>query len=224
MTVADDVDPVEKLVREKLGEVSAWDEPVGYPDSLALCAIDAVYSLRSHYTAAIHVLDRYRTYRREQGGDPETDGASELLAAIREAGGAASAAGGLFENRATAPGTRGRRLKSESLAEAVDQLRDNGVETAADLRSADHLEGRRAWQVKGLGPVSWDYLLMLSCVQGVKADTMVRRFVSAAVGENGLVSKDRAERAVKAAAGRLGSSQRALDHAIWLYQRKTRSS
>ena len=221
MTIAGDVDAVEKLVRDKLGEPSLWVEPDGYRDSLALCAIDSVYSLQSHYTATIHVLDRYRTHRREQGGDPNKDGAPELLAAIQHVGGPAAAADDLFRNRANAPGTK--RLKSESLVEAVGRLLDIGVETTAHLRSADTSDARRAWRVKGLGAVSWDYLLMLAGVQGVKADTRVRNFVTTAVGESDVVSKERAERAAKAAAQRLGSTQRALDHAIWQYQRTVRS-
>lgn len=227
MTAASDTDAVEKLVRETLGDPASWQEPAGYPDSLALCAIDSVYSLQSRYSATVRVLDRYRAYRREQGGDPNTDGASELLAAIEAAGGPAAAADLLFGNRAKAPGTRGSRLKSESLAEAVGRLRDIGVETAADLRAAaksDVKPAERAWRVKGLGIVSFDYLLMLSGAQGVKADTMVRRFVTRAVEESGLVSKERAERAVKGAAQSFGSTQRALDHAIWLYQRTARAS
>ena len=224
MTVASDVDAVVKLVRETLGDSSAWEEPAGYPDSLALCAIDSVYSLQSRYSAVVRVLDHYRAYRREQGGNPYRDGAPELLAVIEELGGPAAVADGLFRNRAKAPGTKGGRLKSEALAEAVGRLRDIGVETAADFRTADKSQAWRAWQVKGLGAVSWDYLLMLSGAQGVKADTMVRRFVTEAVGESGLVSMDRAERAVKAAAERFGLTQRTLDHAIWLYQRAVPSS
>ena len=220
MTVAGDVDAVEKLVRDRLGEPSLWVEPDGYPDSLALCAIDSIYSLQSHYTATVHVLDRYRAYRREQGSDPYKDGVLELLAAIQEVGGPTAAADSLFRNHANAPGTK--RLKSVALAEAMGRLAGIGVQTTAHLRSGDTSEARRAWCVRGFGPVSWDYLLMLSGAQGVKADSRVRQFVTTAVGESSLVSKDRAERAVKAAAGRLGSTQRVLDHAIWQYQRRVR--
>lgn len=80
MTSARDVEAVGKFVRETLGIVSMWDEPLGYPESLALCAIDAVYSLRSRYTATIRVLNRYRTYRRQQGGDPDTGAAPSTSA------------------------------------------------------------------------------------------------------------------------------------------------
>lgn len=55
MTVASDISAVERLVREMLGDSSSWAEPAGYPDSLALCAIDSVYSLQSHYSATVRV-------------------------------------------------------------------------------------------------------------------------------------------------------------------------
>jgi hypothetical protein len=148
MTAAGDVDAVEKLVRDRLGEPSLWAEPDGYPDSLALCAIDSVYSLQSHYTATVNVLDRYRAYRREQGGEPGADGVPELLTAIQEVGGPTAAADGLFRNRANAPGTR--RLKSEALAEAVARLADVGVETTTHLRSADTSRACMAGQGPGV--------------------------------------------------------------------------
>ncbi|GAB2472030.1 hypothetical protein [Xylanimonas ulmi] len=220
MTDASDALDVERAATQLLGATAGWQEPAGYPDSLALCAIDSVYSLQSPYSATVRVLDRYRVARRRQGGDPERDGASELLAAVDDAGGPAVAAEVLFGNRGKAPGTRSARLKSEALAEAVGRLREIGIETAEALSGADEAAARRAWCVRGLGAVSWDYVLMLAGVQGVKADTMVRRFVTAAVGASVLVSKERAESAVKAAASRLGATERALDHAIWLHQRR----
>lgn len=87
MSEVSDGDAVELSVRKHLDDPSSWTEPTGYPDSLALCAIDSVYSLQSRYSAAVRVVDRYRTYRRDQGGRPDRDGASELLAAIQESGG-----------------------------------------------------------------------------------------------------------------------------------------
>src|SRR5699024_4401373 len=35
---------------KKLGERAEWTWPGGYPNALALCAIDSVYSLRARYT------------------------------------------------------------------------------------------------------------------------------------------------------------------------------
>ena len=215
-----DAAAVERLAREAgLPAPADWTEPPGYPDSLALCAIDSVYSLQSRYSATVRVLDRYRAARRAEGADPAHDGATDLLDAIDRSGGPVGAAVHLLGSQAKAPGTRGAVLKSAALAQAVAGLRGLGVETTADLRAADPVAAGSVWRVRGLGPVSWEYLLMLAGTQGVKADTMVRRFVTTAVGAGSLVSSERAGTAVKAVAARLDVTERAFDHAIWGYQR-----
>ncbi|WP_125775955.1 hypothetical protein [Antribacter gilvus] len=206
-----------------LGAPTGWKEPAGYPGSLALCAIDSVFSLRANYAGTVKVLDRYRAHRRAEGGDPASDGGRELLGSIAAAGGPAQAAESLFGNRSKAPGTK-TRLKSEALAEAVARLADLGVTTTDGLRLGDLDAGSRAWRVRGLGFVSWTYLLMNAGVDGVKADTMVRRFVAQALGESGPVSVERAQAAVTGAAAELQATQKALDHAIWLFQRPGRKA
>jgi hypothetical protein len=52
---------------------------------------------------------------------------------------------------------------------------------------------------------------------GVKADTMINRFVSDAIGVNA-VDAERAHAAVTGAAQILDVQARDLDHAIWRYQ------
>ncbi|WGJ88050.1 hypothetical protein [Gordonia sp. SMJS1] len=42
----------------------------GYSDGLALCVIDSVQSTGVSYSSVEKVVARYRSYRREQGGDP----------------------------------------------------------------------------------------------------------------------------------------------------------
>ncbi len=82
-----------------------------------------------------------------------------------------------------------------------------GISTAA---------AKTAWlSVHGLGITSWDYLEMNVGLQGVKADTMVRRYVARAVGASKMVSVDRARAAVKGAADLIDVSYKRLDHAIW---------
>ena len=51
--------------------------PGGYPDSLALCIVDSVQSTGIRYGTTAKVVNRYRTYRTAQGGDPETDSVSD---------------------------------------------------------------------------------------------------------------------------------------------------
>jgi hypothetical protein len=49
----------------------------GYRDGLALCIVDSVQSTGVTYTS---VVNGYRRYQRQQGGNPETDGAPEKSA------------------------------------------------------------------------------------------------------------------------------------------------
>jgi hypothetical protein len=204
------------LVEQELGLVETWTEPSGYRSSLAMCVIDAVFGLRSTYSAVVNVLDRYRALRRSQGADPYQDSGPDLLAVIDGAGGPQAAAETIFNNN-VAPGTD--VLKSVALTRGVEALKGVGVTTAADLRDASPVTlaaARTAWtRTYGLGPVSWDYLLMLAGQDGVKADTMVRRFVTRAVGASQQVSVERARAAVREAAERLGVQQSVLDHRIW---------
>ncbi|MBE9925186.1 hypothetical protein G8C93_04675 [Cellulosimicrobium cellulans] len=218
MTYNGDAAAVRDLALDTLGLSATWVEPKGYRDSLALSAIDAVYSLRAHYSGVVNVLDRYRALRRSEGADPYLDSGPDLLAVIEQAGGPENAAASIF-NDAKAPGTRPAVLKSVALANAVDALRRVGVTTSSELREATPARlsaARTAWlSVTGVGPVSWDYLEMNVGIQGVKADTWVIRFVTRAVDASKPVTVDRARAAVKGAADLMGVSYKALDHGIW---------
>ena len=80
---------------------------------------------------------------------------------------------------------------------------------------------RNRWTgIRGQGSgLSWEYFLMLTGRQGVKADRMVRRFVADALNcDEPEISQDDAHRLVTAAAGLLGLSVSQLDFAIWLHQ------
>lgn len=61
--------------------------PAGYRDGLALCVVDSVQSTGVTYSSVESVVARYRAYRREQGGDPNTDGVPELLTTFDELSG-----------------------------------------------------------------------------------------------------------------------------------------
>jgi hypothetical protein len=72
-------------------------------------------------------------------------------------------------------------------------------------------------QLRGLGPVTWDYFLMLLGTPGVKADTWIVRFAADALGRH--VSSTEAAQLLTAVASHLNESPTALDHAIWNYMR-----
>ena len=180
----EDADKLEVEVREKLGDPESWPHPVGFPDSLALCALNSVYSLRGTSAAGRNVMRRYRAHRQEQGANPDYDDGSDLLEAIDHVGGPERFASEVLRNRTKLSSTG--RYKAEGLYEGVHALVQCGVNTAEDLRKATH-EGRetlsREWlKTRGLGPASWDYLVMNAEIEDIKVDTMIRRFFERAIG------------------------------------------
>ncbi|MCL3862964.1 hypothetical protein [Actinotalea sp. K2] len=219
-----DAELVVEAVKRELGPQDDWKRPRGYPDSLALCVIDSVFSLRSRYSAVENVVATYREARVAQGGLADTDGAAELLTAIEAAGGAEGASALLFRNRGLAPGTR--ELKASAVTNGARALLEAGVFTAADLRTeliaSAAVAPKAAWlSVAGLGPASWAYLGMLTGADGVKGDTWIVRFVSRAVGERS--QPQRASRAVEEAARILRVPATLLDHRIWSHERGRRA-
>lgn len=73
--------------RETLGEPTAWKLPDGYPDSLALAVIDAVWSLGVRYGGVVNVNGRYRAYRASSRADADQDDLPDLLAVYQAVGG-----------------------------------------------------------------------------------------------------------------------------------------
>lgn len=219
-----DGEAVQRRAESVLPAPNEWKDPSGYRGSLALCVIDSAFSLRASYASTSRVLERYRAVRQAAGADADVDNLMDLVAAIDSVGGSAMAAGpGLFSNHGYAPGTAraGRQgvLKAEAVHQAARQLLAADTDTIDDLR-AHQVAARRAWlSVRGLGWVSWDYLQMLTGDDGVKADTMVQRFVAAAL-EARTVGATRAKAAVLDAAELMRVDARILDHAIWLYERE----
>ncbi|WP_029291285.1 hypothetical protein [Cellulomonas sp. HZM] len=219
-----DAEAVRALVDAQLAAPDTWKDPSGYRGSLALCVLDSVFSLRATYPATARVLKRFRAARKAAGSDPDVDNLADLVAAIDEVGGPERAAGpALFSNGSYAPGTvrKGRRgvLKAEAVYDGATGLLAVGISTIEDLR-ANTPGAEAAWlAVRGLGWVSWDYLRMLTGETGVKADTMLQRFVATALNVP-KVTGERAKGAVTEAAELMTVDARVLDHAIWLYQRE----
>lgn len=201
------------------------EAPKGYRDSLALCVVDSVQSTGVTYSSVGNVLDRYRAYRREQGGEPATDGAAELLATFDQLDGPDAWAARIGTRNRTS--TRGGILKAEAIRDATRVLAVEGLDTAGALRAAAGDEVRlelvrKAWcTVKGQrSGVTWRYVLMLAGVPGVKPDRMICRFVADALElPRRSVGSEFAAEIVTAAAPELDMSATALDHAIWRFQR-----
>lgn len=189
--------------------------PGGWPDQIGMALIDAVYSIQANYHAndpAKGVLNRARSFRDSY---PQAANDLEQLAsldetAIREVMGNSKSSG---------------RYKSVCVIEAAQ----NFLTLAPPVKSADQLnpqdpDTKRAYtSVKGLGWVTYEYFTMLLGKPGVKADTMICRFVDAALAKEGLAPVDThtARQLVEAAqtSAYPHVELHHFDHAIWLHQR-----
>ncbi|MGV9802010.1 heme peroxidase [Mycobacterium sp. NPDC003449] len=204
-----------------LGSPERWFRPDGYHDGLALCIIDSIQSTGSHYSSVLNVVGRYRKHR---GDAATTDGTAELLATFDDFGGVD---GWVAEigNQKPASTRKGTSLKAAVIQQVTRNLHDNGVRTTDDLRARGALEPgnearRRATKKLWTGVeaqssgITWNYGLMLAGLPGVKADRMVARFVSRALGGVEL-SPEAASSLVRQAALRMEVSATDLDHAIW---------
>jgi hypothetical protein len=208
-----------------LGDPDLWFTPGGYPDSLALCIIDSIYSTGARYSSVVNTISRYREYRKQRGGDADTDGADELAATITEVGGPDAWAIHIGNRRPTST-KPGAPLKAETIAALATALPEQGVRTTSNLRvAATRPEGlkdvERAWRSTPgqRSGITWDYALMLAQIPGVKADRMVIRYVARAIGAPPeKLSPERAAQLVTRVAEVKGWNVVHLDHAIWRFE------
>lgn len=223
MTRSPELEKVLNAVHAELGDPSTWGAPVEMRGSLALCALNSAYSLRSTSASVRNVLRHYRQHRAQAGADPEADSGPDLLEAMDAAGGPRSFSIDVLATRAAFPKTG--RLRAEAVYDALTNLAARDITTAEQLLAhAEDEEAERAWRsVKGLGGLSWAYLLMNAGDEDrTKSDTMLTRFLGRATGAP--VNPGEAERLATAAANVLGVKVRALDRAIWLHESPDRDT
>lgn len=213
----EEVQSLLSAIETDLGAPDGWEPPVEFTDSLALCALDCVYSLRAHSTSGIRVVAKYRALRQSADHDSGLD----LVGAMDAAGGPEEFANIVLENRGKLPGTD--RLKTVGIYDGLTQLAglDTPVTTTAHLReSVGERAPKRAWlSVRGLGPLSWSYLLMNAGVESeTKPDVMIKRYLTRVLGHDQDPTDVHARELLRAAAAELNVTTRQLDRAIWLYE------
>jgi hypothetical protein len=200
--------------------------PTGYPDGLALCIVDSIWSMGVRYGAVENVLREYRTWldpRQRSLADRRS--ATELVTDIETAGGPAAFAD-LVKNHGRTS-TRNGVLKSEAVYEAAIALSRLGVTTTSRLREVfAEPEVEEAWRrVHGQrSGISWHYLRILAGIEDIKADRMICRFVATASGQSA-VAPAAAYRAMHDAydiprAENPALTLRAIDNAAWQSQRR----
>jgi hypothetical protein len=131
------------------GQFRSSRTPSGYREGLALCVIDSVQSTGVRYSSVGKIVARYRSYRREQGSDPNRDGVLELLATFDELNGPEGWARKIGNNNRTS--TRSGVLKSQVIRDAARVLDEAGISTSscsvtgnelycATIASADNID------------------------------------------------------------------------------------
>jgi hypothetical protein len=146
----DDLAALIKACDADLGDPTLWFTPDGYPDSLALCIVDSIYSTGARYSSVVNVVVRYREYRTNQGGNPETDSADELAATISELSGPDPWATRIGNRRPTSTAA-GAPLKAETIATITEVP---GSWSPHHRRSAGS-RGHRGYPQGGRTSVAW---------------------------------------------------------------------
>lgn len=204
-----DVDKLLSHIQVKITEIHAF--PEGWPGNVELALIDTVLSIRARYgvSADSGVRGAIKRYKAESKRTSWND--LEALANVDVEW--------LQQTLANRQKTGGVP-KAEAIVSAAKRLAQLGVIGATDV-DRDSVEQRSAYcGTRGLGPVTWEYFLMLVGHDGVKADTLVSRFVAEAVGHR--LSATDVVSLVTEAAHKLGMPAADLDHTIWRYMSRPR--
>jgi hypothetical protein len=210
--------------------------PSSYWAALPLCVIDAVFSIGVKYSGVESVVCKWcekqePSWEQEVPFRPTSDvgpTVRDFLEIIDHRLSNGYTYENLFQSK-WRTSSRGGILKAEAVHRFAKELLDSEVNTYGDLRARGKLmlAERKVREIRGQASgLSFKYFLMLSGEEDyVKADRHVRRFVNDALGLDcrHLVSEDRAEELVCAAAVRLKKeyprlTPARLDLAIWKYE------
>lgn len=241
MTNQEGVTRLVACVESKLGPSDSWHEPDAYPESMAMCVIDSIFSINLNYDnnvlksvcRYVDVLSGIHEGRKVQPAEPPSTVEERRV----KAGACQANISDLLkvysiyndEELAEAVGryrtsTTNGDLKTTVVKEAAKLLSERGIETAGDFNA--YLENqendlKEAWtKLKGQGSgVSWSYVQMLAGRPGVKPDRMIQRFVQRCLGPDKESYCDGASDLIHQAADVLGVDPTRLDHAIWSWER-----
>ena len=207
-----------------------------YYASLPLCVIDAVFSIGVRYEGVKEVVRKWCSYpepdwrrfseeRRAGRAVPGQYSISQFLEIIDGLDDDELAGEQVLDNRQrTSP--RNGILKATAVRQFAQALAQHGVEqfgdTLDDERNSD--VEREVIAITGQSSgLSWGYFLMLAgSDEYVKPDRMLCRFVCSAMDwqmRDDPETRRRVGDLVIAAAHYLNVAPRALDHAIWSYER-----
>ena len=84
---APDLQRVVDACNSRLRHRASWTTPGGYPDSLALAVLGAIWAMIARYEITRGVVSRYAASRHGQGANAYVDGITDLLAEYERWGG-----------------------------------------------------------------------------------------------------------------------------------------
>lgn len=143
----------------------------GYPDEIGLALVDDVHSIQASYDSehpGKGVLNRVKQFRSDH---PNAVDDLRVLAALDEQA----------IQRVMGEGKTSQRTKSGAVLDAARALTalKPPIVRAADFTAERREDARRAYtRVHGLGKVTFTYFAMHLGVPGVKADSLLTRFVA----------------------------------------------
>lgn len=203
--------------------------PDGYRDS-GLALIDAIFSIRAHYTGAQDVVRRYAEFAGVQvvpldpvSGSPDRHGIPDILANLAGID-AATVANDIFDNRSRSGGHMKAALVVTAATRLVKEDCRTREDVALDDSAASYTEQKRAWtDIPGLGWVTFEYFRLLCGAETVKPDVMVLRWIDRITGSRPSARQGLA--AMRALASELaarwqveGVSLRSLDQTVWWHE------
>ena len=208
----------------ELGDPSGWPRPDGYPNSLALCVIDSIWSIGIRYSTVVQVLDRYLTARGENGLEAcqsHQEGPRAFLAWFSGPSGphTPERLSELVANRNRTSSKNGV-LKATAVVQAMQLLSGEAIESTEDLRTrGDSVKDKWTSTVPGQrSGISWSYLLMLAGEPGVKADRMVMSFMKRMSAPSQMTADQFVDLVVQEINDpRIDATN--VDHQIWLTER-----
>ena len=206
-----DVARLREHVEQNVTEMYSF--PEGWPANVELALIDTVLSIRARYgvTADTGVRGAIKRFKAASDRTEWND-----LRALGSADPAWLAQ--ILSNRQKTGGVP----KAEAIVSAAGRLAAIGAEHSADIDRSSDAQRSAYCGTRGLGPVTRQYFLMLVGHDGVKADTLVTRFVTEAVGRK--VDSESVARLVTETAAILQIRAADLDHSIWRYMSNPRRS
>jgi hypothetical protein len=221
--LAAEAERLTEVCRAIFGDPATWITANGYPNSLALCIIDSLWSTGPSYGAVKNVVARYSAHRRLNGHDASEDGTCEVLDVFTDVGGSAGFAE-LVDNRNRAYSDANAPLKAEVVYQAVLALHKMRLRTMKDLHAQyaadEHLTDlKKAWlklpsQSSG---VTFNYLLILAGYPSVKPDRMIIRFVEKQGGITRDLTPMETGDLIRQVAKLYPVAANRLDHVIWRY-------